>query len=351
VGLKDTVTTRFAELRRRRPAVDHLVLMVQHYGRVKGNVQAGAVTYFAFLSFFPILALAFFVVGWIAQVYPGAQQQLVHAINGVLPGLVGEKPNRISLTTIQNSASTVGLIGLVGVLYSGLGWLSGMRDALLVVFELPEKEQPSFIGGKIRDLITLVIIGVTLMVSVSVSSLVIGLSKTILGWVGLGTALSPVLWLLAVALGLAANALLFYAMFRMLAEPRIPNRSLWSGAILGAVGFEVLKLLSGFLIAQTSKQPAFQAFGIALVLLVWINYFTRVVLYAASWADTSREARAVHDREALEADRSDLNAKELARVELHEAPTTPAARSPRTVFAAGAAAMLGLIAVVRRTQR
>ena len=34
-------------------------------------------TYFAFLSFFPILALAFFVVGYIAQVYPDAQNNLV----------------------------------------------------------------------------------------------------------------------------------------------------------------------------------------------------------------------------------------------------------------------------------
>src|SRR5689334_14713832 len=121
MGLKDDVTRRIEALRRRSPAFDHAVRMVGHYGDVKAGVQAGAVTYFAFLSFFPILALAFFVVGWIAKVYPDAQQQMVTAINNVLPGLVGDKPNRISLTTIQDSASTVGLIGLVGVLHSGLG--------------------------------------------------------------------------------------------------------------------------------------------------------------------------------------------------------------------------------------
>ena len=50
--------------------------MQEHYGAVKAGQQAGAVTYFAFLSFFPILALAFFVVGWIAKVYPDAQDDL-----------------------------------------------------------------------------------------------------------------------------------------------------------------------------------------------------------------------------------------------------------------------------------
>ena len=48
----------------------------EHYGEVRASQQAGAVTYFAFLSFFPILALAFFVVGQIAKVYPDAQDDL-----------------------------------------------------------------------------------------------------------------------------------------------------------------------------------------------------------------------------------------------------------------------------------
>ena len=89
-------------------------------------------------------------------------------------------------------------------------------------------------------------------------------------------------------LGFGANVLLFFTMFVLLAEPRTPRRSLWSGALLGAVGFEVLKQLSGRLFAATQGSPAFQAFGIALILLVWINYFSRVVLYAAAWAHTSR---------------------------------------------------------------
>ena len=61
-SLKERATTRVEEVRQRSPFVDHLVRMVRHYTDVKGNLQAGAVTYFAFLSLFPILALAFFAV-------------------------------------------------------------------------------------------------------------------------------------------------------------------------------------------------------------------------------------------------------------------------------------------------
>ena len=60
----------------------------------------------------------------------------------------------------------------------------------------------------------------------------------------------------------------------------------------GAIAFEVLKQLSTLLLSSTQGSPAFQAFGIALILLVWINYFSRVMLYTAAWAHTSAAARA-----------------------------------------------------------
>jgi membrane protein len=57
---------------------------------------------------------------------------------------------------------------------------------------------------------------------------------------------------------------------------------------VGALGFELLKQASTWLLAATTRQPAFQAFGIALILLVWIYYFSRVLLFAASWAATHK---------------------------------------------------------------
>src|ERR1700712_552806 len=123
-SLKDRVTGWVAEARQRRPLLDHAVRMQEHYGSVKAGQQAGAVTYFAFLSFFPILALAFFVVGWIAKVYPDAGHNLTAAINSVMPGLIGTDDGQIQIDTIQKAAATLGIIGAVVLLYSGLGWLS-----------------------------------------------------------------------------------------------------------------------------------------------------------------------------------------------------------------------------------
>ncbi|MCX6401760.1 MAG: YihY/virulence factor BrkB family protein [Propionibacteriales bacterium] len=284
-----------ARLRARSPFVDHVVRMQEHFSEVKGSQQAGGVTYFGFLSIFPVLAIAFFAVGYVAKAFPDAQDALLDAIDEVLPGLVGSGTNEIPLDDIQSAAGAVGLIGLAGVLYAGLGWLSSLQTALIVLFQMPERLQPSFVIGKLRDFLTLVVLGSVLMLSVAVSGVLTRMSEQVLDLVGLGGGLGWVVTLIALAFGLAASALLFFLMFRLLAQPPVPPRALWSGAVLGAVGFEVLKQLSSLLLTGTRGQPAFQAFGIALILLVWINYFSRVTLYAAAWAHTSAEARAERD--------------------------------------------------------
>ncbi|MCU1537068.1 MAG: yhjD [Humibacillus sp.] len=337
-----SVKERLDRAREHHPALDHVLRMNAHYGEAHGGQQAGAVTYFAFLSFFPVLALAFFAVGIIAGVYPEARLDVTKAIDSVFTGLVGPGDGQISLDEVQSFSGLAGLVGLLGVLYAGLGWVSALREALTEVFETPRREQPSFVKGKLRDLVALVVIGLVLVVAVAVAGFVSGFSTSVLDLVGLGSELSWLVKVVVALLGLGANAVLFFTLFRMLAEPQAPPRSLWSGALLGAVGFEVLKQLSGLLLGTTRGQPAFQAFDIALVLLVWINYFSRLVLYAASWAHTSRAAIAMRGTEPADPVQGPRTP------DLSTLPPTGARAAWTRPFAAGSAVTLAAVALLRR---
>ena len=345
------VKERLGALRERHPHVDHAVRMQEHFGATNAGQQAGAITYFAFLSFFPVLALGFFAVGVLSRVVDGADDALRTSITSLFPGMIGSGEGQLQLRDFRDFSGLAGLLGLAGVLYSGLGWVSALREALEAVFVVPPGEQPGFVAGKLRDLAVLVSIGLTLLVAVGVSSLVSRFSSDLLGWVGLDQELSWVVKLLTIGLGLAANTVLFFTMFRLLGGRDTPQRSLVSGAVLGAVLFEVLKRAAGLIIAQTEGQPAFQAFGIALVMLVWINYFSRLVLYAASWAWTSPLAR--------EARAAAASAEPVAPVQGPALPSGDAAvvlpggeddggGSKVKPFAAGAAAALGVVVASRR---
>ena len=297
------IMERLEALRARWPWLDHLLRMLGHYGTVNGNGQAGAVTYFGFLSVFPILALAVFVVGLLARVYPDIQGQMVAEIDRLLPGVVGNGANEIDLDTMGEFSGLAGLIGLAGVLYSGLSWISALRLALEAMFVVPVRERPGFVPGKLRDLMTLALIGLILIVSVVLSSAVTSFSGLILTWVGIDeSALLPqiLLSVLGHVLAVAASTVLLLAMFGLLLDDsHVPRSAMVQGALLGAVGFEVLKAAANLLLGQTKSQPAFQTFGVALILVVWIYYFSRLVMYAAAWAYTAPAARAQRAAEAL----------------------------------------------------
>ena len=349
MSVLDSVKQRVSDLRERRPVVDHLVRALEHYGHVNGSALAAAVTYFAFLSFFPILALAFAIFGQVTKVYEDAQDTLVDAANSVLPGLVGGESG-VPLDTLQAAAPGIFSVGIVLTLYSGLGWLSGMRSALMAIFEEPEREQPSFLIGKLRDVLALMALGSVLVASVAVSGVATKVLTPIMEALDLGVVAEGFLWVLALCLGLAASTLLFFAFFRLLAQPNTPSRSLWSGSFLGAVVFEVLKQLSTFLLKATANSEAFQAFGIALILMVWINYTSRVVVLSAAWAHTSPEARALRDANRVADQMPEGPRIDLAAAAPGVRPASPAsdATSPKAAFAAGAASMLGLVALLRR---
>lgn len=296
--LKERVSTRTKALRERYPFLDHVVEALTYYSERNGNAHAGAVTFFAFLSFFPLLALAFFVVGYLSAVAPEVRSELVDAIEALFPDLIGTEEGQISLATFEEYAGTIGLIGLVTLLYTGLAWVSAMRRALGEMFRLPETDRLSFVPGKLRDLVALVGLGVVLVLSLSLSGAMTWFSEAILEWVGFDGPLGAVvLWIVTHGLAIGATTVLFMALFALVPRPHVARRALWHGALAGALGFEVLKSAAGALIAFMTDRPAFQAFGVSLILLVWINYFSRLVMLSTAWAYTAPAAEVVRTLE------------------------------------------------------
>jgi membrane protein len=303
-GLKDRLTARLDAARQRYGLLNHAVEAWQHYGNVQGNVLASAVTYFGYLSFFPVLALGFAVIGFVARGDPEGQDAMLSALQQVLPGLVGDEGSDapIKISTFTDAAGTATVFGIVGLLYTGLGWLSGLREALQAVFGVPARDTRNFLMGKLYDLLTLLVLGAVLFVSLGTSVAVTASLEKTLEWLHLdGVAgMGLLAWLVAVALGVAATTALFFVMFKLLPDPDLPPMALVKGALFGALGFEVLKALANLLIAWATQNPAFALLGVSLILLLYINYFSRIILLAAAWAAMSAEGKPVLARREVE---------------------------------------------------
>jgi membrane protein len=95
---------------------------------------------------------------------------------------------------------------------------------------------------------------------------------------------------LAVALALALDTAVFAILLFRLSGAHLPWRWVRSGALLGAVGFEVLKLFGTFLIARTTQNPIYATFGVVVGMLVWINLVSRLLVYVVAWTATEQRS-------------------------------------------------------------
>jgi len=360
---------RIRAARARWPLLDHAIYAYRHMEKVQGSMLAGAVTYFGYLSFFPILVIAFAVVTYVANVVPDARNVLVTTLETIFPRVIGDGQGAlINIDQFdRQQASAVGFVALLGLLYSGLGWISAARSGLQGVFCVPQEDRRNVVVAKGVDLLVLAAIGTVLLVSVGLSSAVTNVTANVLVLLRVdeipGDLELGLLKLLGIGLGVAASTLLFFTMFTLLPAADLPRAAVAKGALVAALGFEVLKLLATTLIGLTAQNPATAVLGTSLVLLVWINYFSRVIMIGASWAYTCPEARRVREREAERTrSRDELVRRrrlrrerygQRRRMELEPASQEPAAqrRVNRISAAAGlvsGATVAALLQAVRR---
>ena len=283
------VASRFQQLRDRHGWLDHLVRAGARYSERHGNDYAAAVTYFSVLSLVPITMVAFAAAGFALRARPGAVDRLKDEITGAWTGALGDTLNSVINQAIS-SATTVGFFGLLVALYSGIGWMTNLRTALSEQWgQVPTP--PPIVKRVLFDLAALLGLGLALAVTFAVTGLLSGFAGTVLAFLGLAQrpGAEVLLTLLGVLIGLAANWLIFVWVLARLPRERVALRSAAKAAVLGAVGFEVLKQGMAIYLQTITRTPSGAVFGSTLGLLVFIYYASRFVLFVTAWSATSRE--------------------------------------------------------------
>lgn len=275
-----------ASAREKRPALDHLIRAYGRFTADAGNRQAAAVTFFGFLSFFPILALATAILSY--ALGDDAVGTVVEQVNSYAPGLAEQLQLREILSD-NAAAGATGLLGLVGLLYSGLGWVDALREAIRAIWHHNVKEG-NFLVKKAKDVLVLAGLGATIVLSVGVSAATGAFTGFALGLIGVDeTNLVAVATakVVGVALGLLTSTALFLYLFWRLPKVQAPFRRVVKGALLAGVLFEVLKRVGALYIERTTENPLYGAFAVIVGLLVWINVVSRMLLLCAAWTVTA----------------------------------------------------------------
>jgi membrane protein len=317
----------------------------ERYSGARGNILAGGVSYFAFFSIFPAVALAFSVFGFVLHGHPELLQSITDNLNANLPGFVKDVQHPDGLIPIKAprpAALTItGVIAFVSLVLAGMGWLGAVREGIRAVFGA-QGALGNLVTTKLRDLGVLCALGLGVLLSAVLTSMVGGAA----GWLAERIGMSGQSWIL-VAAGLPVSVLvdtaLMLLLMRVLSGVHASWRDLSQGALVGGVGFSLLKLCADALLMRLTANPLFASIAIVFGLLIWLNLIARLTLIAAAW--TANDVDEIHGGELLpptaQAGRAAATTGTAARgVSL---PTFGARAADRTTLAAGA--LLGAAAV------
>lgn len=202
----------------RIPPLGRLLEVQQRYSELRGNNVAAAVTFEAFVSLLPLLLVIVSVVGLVAA---NSDVDVAGRIIANL-GLTGDAAETIrnAVESASESHSVAGPIGMLGLLWTGLGLVNALQYALNQVWQVEER------GIKDKA------VGVGWLMGAAVIFVGASALTTVLRW--LPGAFAP----LGIAVGLGVNFLLWLWTFRILPNAEVGWKPLVPGAIAGAVGME-----------------------------------------------------------------------------------------------------------------
>ena len=288
--LKTRAGERWQRARREHGWLDHLAGAYGHYQGRHGDQLAAAITYFSFLALFPLILLGVSVTGFVLASDTHLQRELLSHVASQAPGSFG-KTLSDAIKKAIDQRTAVGIIGLVGVALTGLGWIDNLRTALDTLWGNDLRQQ-SFIKRKLADALVLFGLGLGLVVTVAITAGGTALGHQMLVWTHTDgtTGAGTVIALLAIVLAILGNMLIYGWVLIRIPDARVSRRTAFRTSLLAAIGFEILKVIGTYYIARISRSPAFSVIGPALGILVFLNLVSRYSLFCAAWAATAPDA-------------------------------------------------------------
>lgn len=239
------------------------ILRVQdRFSEVQGNAAASAITLNAFVSLFPLMLVVISVVGFMS----GSNTHLADDIVKDL-GLTGQaaKTMEQTINVARHSAKAASVIGLLGLAWTGLSLIAALQHGINVPWQVEGA------GFKTKLLGVPWLIGAALIFVASFAlSTLLGFLP---GW------LAPV----NVLLSLGVDFGLFLWTFWLLGTVKVGWRPMVPGAVMAAVGFEILKVVGSVYVPKlvSSSSALYGSLGIVFAILAWLLFFGRLLVYSS----------------------------------------------------------------------
>ena len=242
-----------------------------------GDDQAGnlvaLLTYFAFVSTFPLLLAMTGILGLVLKDHPELQDRISASALSEFPIIGTQLSSQLGVSSLGHSTPAL-LVGIIGAVLGGRGLANMLQTTLNSVWNVPRFERPGFPWNYLRTFGLLALLGVSAVVS-TVAATLTGVGQ-IFGVSGV-----PIK-IFAFALTIGLDTGLFLIAFRLAAAKVVSTQDLLVGAILSSVAWHILLGFAGAIIARYLKHAQAIAgfFGVVLGLLAWFGLQAMATVFA-----------------------------------------------------------------------
>jgi YihY family inner membrane protein len=257
----------------------HAVLGFPHavtkkYGEDNGGYQAALLTYYGFLSLFPLLLVLLTILRIWFQGDPSVQGNVSTSVGHFFPLLGSQLQHNIH----GMSKAGLGLvIGILFTLYGARGSADALRYSLDNIWQVPKSKRAGFPKNILHSLAIMggAAAGFAAIVAVSAFTSALGHAT----WVKV----------LANILGFGILTMVFGYIFQVATNWRIRYRYMFLGAAIAAGMIQLLLSFGGILVAHELRNldTLYGTFAVVLGMLFWIYLIAQIVMYAAE-IDTVR---------------------------------------------------------------
>jgi membrane protein len=296
---------------------------------------AAAVAFHTLFSLFPLLLALVTLIGLIVP-DPARLEQAAGAAAALFPPEAAEQLVIMLRGTRQN-AGLLGLLSVVGLLYSGSALFGSLEDAFNRIYQVPGRpyvRQKLMATGMLLTCASLLLLS---LVAASLADLLGGVSGPALeawlpwaAWIGELIDLHAVGVSLAWTLSLAWSFLFFFVIYSIVPNRKFTAGQVWPGAALAALLFVGITELFPIYLDYFGNFNRYGAgFALVLLLLAWFYFLAHVVLFGATVnafvEEAPQRARRASARRA-QAGMERLDADVLPGVD--EAPTASSSSQP-----------------------
>lgn len=245
-------TVRLDRLQRRNHRIAFPLAVVYKYVDDFGGYLSALLTYYAFMSLFPLLLLASSILGFVLRGNPDLQRQVLDSALAQFP-VIGEQ--------LQNPAHLGGggagvVVGLIGALYGSLGAAQALQYAMNTAWSVPRNSRPNPLKARARSLLLVAAGGVALLITTGLSA--IGTSDVgSLGWLVRGGTLLA---------SMAINGAVFMLAFRIATSRELSVRDVAPGVVTVTVLWQLLQSFGSTYVTHVVKNASATNGVFALVL-------------------------------------------------------------------------------------